>query len=177
MKVCEQQREENYGEYIRLRNNPDYYNVTFDEETGGMSAIHKDHQFDKTVGPLGYKRGLYEQIVLTTLRNHGHRIILDKEDSGLYLKKVCDGLLDGKTAEIKIIEGKGKWSIRTKIDVARKQKASCIILFFPIPETFSAKRIQSGWNDYLNVHPDEEGNFQVLAVYENRIIEIEKPPR
>lgn len=177
MIVCHQQREENYQEFLRLCNNPDYYDVTFDERSGGMSAIHKDHQFDKTLGPLGYKRGRYERIVLVALRNHGHRIILDKEDSSLYHMKAYDGFLDGKTAEIKTIEGKGKWAIRTKIEVARKQNASCIIFFFPIPDTFSAERIQSGWNDYLNAHPDEENVFQVFAVYENNIVEIEKPPR
>ena len=177
MIVCDPQREENFQEFIRLRNDPDYYDVTFDEKSGGVSAIHKEHQFDKTVGPFGYKRGLYERIVLTALRKHGHRIILNKEDSGLYLIKTCDGFLDGKTAEIKTIEGDGKWAIRTKIEVARKQNASCIILFFPTPETFSAKRIQSGWNDYLKANPGEEGGFQVFAIYGDTIIEIEKPPR
>ena len=107
MIVCDPQREENFQEFIRLRNDPDYYDVIFDEKSGGVSAIHKEHQFDKTVGPFGYKRGLYERIVLTALRKHGHRIILNKEDSGLYLIKTCDGFLDGKTAEIKTIEGDG----------------------------------------------------------------------
>lgn len=176
MVVCNQQGEENFYEFLRFRDNSDYYDVTFDHVSGGMSAIHKNHQFDKTIGPLGYKRGFYERIVLTTMRNHGHRIILGEEDSSLYLIKTCDGLLDGKPVEIKTIEGKGKWSIRTKIESARKQLASCVILFFPIPSTFSIKRIQSGWNDYLNAHSDDSV-FQVFAICENRVIEIEKPPR
>jgi hypothetical protein len=56
----ESRREENYQEYLRLKQNPDYYDVTFDVQSGGVSAIHKDHCFDKTMGPFGIRRGKYE---------------------------------------------------------------------------------------------------------------------
>ncbi len=44
MIVSDQQRDENFQEYLRLLNDPNYYDVTFDEKSGGVSAIHKDHQ-------------------------------------------------------------------------------------------------------------------------------------
>ena len=60
MIVSDQQREENFQEYLRLLNNPDYVDVTFDEQSGGVSAIHLDHKFDKQMGPFGRRRGDYE---------------------------------------------------------------------------------------------------------------------
>ena len=56
MIVSDQQRDENFQEYLRLLNDSNYYDVTFDEKSGGVSAIHKDHQFDKKIGPFGIKR-------------------------------------------------------------------------------------------------------------------------
>ena len=53
MIVSDQQREENFQEYLRLLNNPDYVDVTFDEQSGGVSAIHRNHRFDKQMGPDG----------------------------------------------------------------------------------------------------------------------------
>ena len=41
MRRSELQREENYLEYLRLLENDDYLEVTFDEESGGVSAVHK----------------------------------------------------------------------------------------------------------------------------------------
>lgn len=33
--------------YNRLKDNPDYMEVRFDNYTGGVSAIHREHNFDK----------------------------------------------------------------------------------------------------------------------------------
>ena len=51
---------ENYKEFLRLTENPDYLNVTFDEQSGGICAVHKEHCFDKQMGPAGCRRGQYE---------------------------------------------------------------------------------------------------------------------
>ena len=51
MIISDQEREENFQEYLRLSKDPNYYDVTFDEQSGGISAIHKDHRFDKQRGP------------------------------------------------------------------------------------------------------------------------------
>ena len=66
--VGDSRREENYQEYLRLKDDPGYIDVSFDEESGGVSAIHKEHCFDKQVGPFGCKRGDYEKRVIALVR-------------------------------------------------------------------------------------------------------------
>ena len=79
MIVSDQQRDENFQEYLRLLNDSNYYDVTFDEKSGGVSAIHKDHQFDKKIGPFGIKRGIYEIKTINALMRLGYSIILEPE--------------------------------------------------------------------------------------------------
>ena len=67
MIISGEQREENFQEYLRLLKDPDYYDVYFDEQSGGVSAIHIEHQFDKSIGPFNIKRGLYELMSVNAL--------------------------------------------------------------------------------------------------------------
>ena len=175
----EQTREENYQEYLRLKENPEYNEVVFDGKSGGVSAVHRLHRFDKQIGPFGYKRGEYEHHVVTILRQNGHRVILLSEDDYETSLKRCDGLLDGVMMEIKTIEGDGHWSVRTKIYDASRQGADLLVLFFPKSNFFSVSRIEEGWkmcedasDSILNWKPI----IRILAIVENRIIEIPKPP-
>ena len=55
MVVSNQRWCENYQEYLRLVVDRNYLGVTFDECSGGMSAIHCEHMFDKQIGPFGYR--------------------------------------------------------------------------------------------------------------------------
>ena len=177
MTVCDSRRKENYQEYLRLLENSDYYDVTYDERSAGVSAIHKEHRFDKTAGPFGYRREYYERYVLSVFRSAGHCIVLDREVSYAYKEKSCDGFLDGERLEIKSIEGEGRWAVRTKIEMAYKQRADVIALYFPTPDLFSLSRIITGWNDFLETRQEPVRSFRILAICENRIVEIEKPPR
>lgn len=79
MRSSDLRREENYNEYLRLLQDGDYVEVAFDEESGGMSAVHTQHKFSRQLGPYGIRRGDYERIVMKVLRDHGHRIILASE--------------------------------------------------------------------------------------------------
>ena len=100
-------REENYQEFLRLKADPNYNDVTFDEKSGGVSAVHGKHCFDKQMGPFGCRRGQYEKNVISVVRENGNRFILQSEDSstGIY-NRICDGILNDLTAEIKSVEGK-----------------------------------------------------------------------
>ena len=92
MIVSDEQREENFQEYLRLLHDLNYVDVTFDQESGGVSAVHKEHQFDKSIGPFGSKRGLYEIDAARVLRQSGHSIILEAElSSGVVVSKSFDG--------------------------------------------------------------------------------------
>ena len=169
-------KEENYQEYLRLLNDPDYYDVTFDEESGGVSAVHVRHRFDKQHGNEGAPRGIYERIVIDTFRHYGHLMVLLNESSDVGIKQY-DGLLDGIPCEIKAVEHIGRWTIRTKIGNAIKQRAEIIVLFFPNSSIFSKERVKDGWNDYLAyTKPSETGvDIKILCVIDYEILLIEKP--
>ena len=176
MIVSDQQREENYQEYLRLLKDPDYYDVTFDDQSGGISAVHKDHQFDKSIGPFGYKRGLYEKDSVKVLMHTGHSIILGPElSSGTEVCKSFDGYLDGISTEIKAIESDGRWAIRTKIVKAHKQGAQIVILYFPKSELFSQSRVIQGWEDFIASNSPINHDIQVACIVGDRVIAIEKP--
>ena len=143
MRRSDYQREENYNEYLRLLQDDNYVEVTYDETSGGISAIHKYHKFDKQRGPYGLRRGDYERIVVQVLRNLGHRIILESEISQEGIKK-CDGLLDDVPLEIKSIEGISVWTISSKLLSAVKQQAQCVAFYFPDIEMFTPFIIKEG---------------------------------
>jgi hypothetical protein len=148
MIVSDQQREENYQEYQRLLKDSNYYDVSFDEQSGGVSAIHREHKFDSEVGAFGIKVGEYEKIVVNALRKRGHYITLESElaPNGV---KTPDGQIDGLIMEIKATEKNGKWAIKDKLHHAAKQGAECVILYFHKKELFSSERIDDGWSKFV----------------------------
>ena len=79
MRLSDLQREENYNEYLRLLQDADYLDVTYDVESGGVSAVHKLHKFAKQIGAYGVRQGDYERTALGVLRKCGHRIVLGSE--------------------------------------------------------------------------------------------------
>ena len=175
MMISDEQREENFQEYLRLLKDPDYYDVYFDEQSGGVSAIHKEHQFDKSIGPFNIKRGLYELMSVNALVRTGHCFILGPElSTGLDVCKASDGLLDGISAEIKAVESCGRWAIRTKLMKARKQGAAIVILYFHKRYLFSYDRVRQGWKEYIDAL-SENDNIGLICVVEKNVIVIEKP--
>ncbi|MBQ6081533.1 MAG: hypothetical protein IJS70_09480 [Bacteroidales bacterium] len=171
MRRSDLQREENYNEYLRLLQNDDYLGVTYDEVSGGVSAVHKYHQFDKQKGAFGIRRGDYERIVVNVLRNEGHRIVLESEMSVQGIKK-CDGLLDDIPMEIKSIEGRGTWTISTKLLEAEKQHAKCVVLFFPKADLYSDFRVIEGLRLFFSC-PKRENQLKLsrlLVIVENRLV-------
>ena len=176
MIISDQQREENYQEYIRLLNDSDYIEVTFDDQSGGVSAIHSSHRFDKQIGPNGIKRGYYEYHVLNVYRKAGHSVILLKESEEVG-KKQYDGLLDSIPCEIKTIERIGRWTIRTKIGDAIKQGAIIVVLYFPEPMLFSQELVQNGWKDYIDYSDPFKliSEIQIQCIVNDQIRVIEKP--
>ena len=137
------QREENYNEYLRLLQDDDYLDVTYDEQSGGVSAVHKLHKFAKKIGAYGVRQGDYERIALGVLRKCGHRIVLGSETNMPGIKSF-DGFLDDLPMEIKAVEGSGLWAVSTKMLQAEKQHAESIVLFFPKEELYSPFRISEG---------------------------------
>ena len=179
MAIIDQQREENYQEYLRLLCDSDYNDVTFDEKSGGVSAVHILHHFDKQTGPFGTRRGDYEIAVVSMLRNKGYRILLLPEECKTTHLKSCDCLLNDCQAEIKTVEGDGHWAVRTKIYDSIKQGAEILILYFPQTQLFSIDRITEGWqmnDDYIREYqPTMRPISRIIAVVGSSVLDITKP--
>lgn len=172
---------ENYSEFQNLSNNADYYDIRFDWMSGGVSAIHKDHCFDKSIGPFGIKRGDYERYIVDVLRSNGHRIILLSEVSDDCERKSYDCLLDEVAGEIKTVEGDGLWAVRTKFYQAAKQNASYLILYFPDNQLYTYDRVIRGWRLFLSdpsvIAQNKQDTIQLTYVVTGgAVLEIEKPP-
>ena len=178
--ICGSRREENYQEYLRLKDSPDYTEVIFDEQSGGVSAVHKEHCFDKQVGPFGQKRGDYERHVIDVLRVYGHCVVLQPETNNRTVsEKHFDALLDYDSTEIKTIEGVGHWAVRTKLQDTIKQGADVVVLYFPKRQLYSESRVVEGWrmsNSLTDSNPDIKPIRRIFVVVEDLLAEIAKPP-
>jgi len=175
MEISNPRREENYQEYLLLKNNTDYLSVSFDELSGGISAVHKEHCLDKQMGPFGCRRGQYELDVINVLRRNGYSVILESEFPKGKGVKVCDARINGVSAEIKTIESNGRWSIRTKIHTAINQGAELLVLYFPSEAMFSEARVLEGWR-FDNPSKKPVTLDRILVVEEGQVIEMLKPP-
>ena len=166
---------ENYKEFLRLIENPDYLNVTFDEQSGGVCAIHKEHCFDKQMGPFGCRRGQYELDVAGILQRNGAIVLLESESPKGKGVKAFDATINGIAAEIKTIEQNGRWSIRTKIHSAIRQGAELLVLYYPDSSLFSEEKIRDGW--IINLDTNQPDTLKrILAVQNEDVLEIPKPP-
>ena len=67
--------EANKIEYERLLKDDNYANVRFNPRNGALSAIHKEHRFDPTIGIFGIPRGDYERISLNVLYDYGNCLL------------------------------------------------------------------------------------------------------
>ena len=177
MIISNQQREENFQEYLRLLKDPNYVDVSFVQDSGGVSAIHRLHKLDKEKGAFGVSIGEYERITVTLLRKRGHAILLESETAPRGVK-TPDGQIDGSIMEIKATDGSGKWAIKEKLHHAAKQGAECVILYFHKKELFTRERIDDGWTRFQT--DKDSQNYQgvikrIICVVENETIEWKIP--
>lgn len=175
MEISNQKRDDNYQEYLLLKRNPAYSIVTLNPKSGGVCAVHKEHCFDKQIGPYGCRRGQYELTVAIVLSGEGHCILLESEYPKGKNIKVYDAIIDGIPAEIKTVESNGRWAIRTKIHAAIRQGASLLVLYFPSKLNYSEERIIEGWSYNKKTNQAITLN-RILAVVEGEVLEILKPP-
>ena len=144
--------EANRKEFERLLRDSDYIDVRFNPINGALAAIHKEHNFDKTIGIFGIARGDYERITLNILFENGHKIVFESEKPDSILKnKRFEGFLDEKCFEIKAIEGIGKRNIIDKISDAGSQGAETIVLYYHNNELFDENKIINAYNGYLKL--------------------------
>ena len=138
----------NLREYNRLKNDPNYVNVKFNPQTGGLKATHRLHNFDRQVGIFGIKRGLYESKARDVLYNYGMKVILESEVAPEGVS-VADGFLNDIKFDIKGVEKMGEYTIKNKFIKARRQEANTIVLYYHNESVFSMELLEAGYIDYI----------------------------
>lgn len=81
------------AEFKCLSENPDYTNVRFDNLTGGVTAEHIGHNFDKT-------GGVFERHAQNAGLKAGHSVILENEPQNEYGKRSTEGTWNGLQFEV-----------------------------------------------------------------------------
>ena len=170
-KALEVRIEANRKEYERLLKDDDYTDVRFNPRNGALSAIHKKHHFDPTIGKFGIPRGDYERISLDVLYEYGRCIILDSE----YTKdgvKAPEGFLDGKRFDIKGVEGIGGRNIIDKISNAGRQGAESIVLYYHDANLFDFQKIVNSYKGYLKLSNTKTVQ-NVFYIVNNKLYKVE----
>lgn len=80
-------------EYERYQQDPDYTDVEYNPQNGGLKATHLDHNFDK-------KTGNSEKVVQQIGFEQGHSVILERERHDLQNVKNTEGSWDDMKMEI-----------------------------------------------------------------------------
>jgi hypothetical protein len=161
---------ENQKEYKRLLKDDNYTNVRFNPKNGALSAIHREHNFDPTIGKFGIPRGEYEKISLEVLYQYGKRIILDSEKT-LYGLKSSDGLLEGISFDIKGIEGMSERNIIRKMYEASEKSAKILVLYYHDKTLFNKQKIIESYKSYLR--NSKRKNVQtVYCIVDGKLYEI-----
>ena len=161
----------NMEEYYRLLEDSNYTNVRFNEKTGGLSAIHIEHNFDPTIGIFGIPRGDYERISIDVLYEYGKTVVLGSEKRGIG-KKAPEGLLDGKEFDIKGIEGTGKRNIIDKISDASYQGVETVVLYFHDADTFNLQKIINAYKGYLKLSKTRRVQ-NIYYIVDNKLHKVE----
>ena len=170
-------REKNKAEYNRLLNDPEYKDVGFHEESGGVKATHINHSFDGD-------KGWYEKRVQTAGFINGHSVILGEEHHEIYKHRNTEGLWDGMLFEIAGAENGTANNIRNALKHCAKKPGSRIaVLFFP-NDNFSTEEFNSGYSKFLGLRGTSQyKRFDLIYCIQGnkdensvpRIIHIKKP--
>lgn len=136
----ETRRARNRKEYERLKNDPDYIDVSYDKASGGVKAIHKEHNFDTAIGRFGIPRGDYERNAVEALFRSGHSVVL-RSEAGEPGVKQPDGFIDGRLMDIKGVEGNALYAINR----ANIQEVDTVVLYFHDETRFDYDSIKQKW--------------------------------
>ncbi|MCQ2315586.1 MAG: hypothetical protein MJZ85_02700 [Bacteroidales bacterium] len=144
--------ERNRELYEIYKANPDYYDVAFDEASGGMKATHKKHCFDPD-------KGDYEKMVQNVGFNMGNSVVLTSEYGKAVGENFFDGFWNGMSFEIGSSLGVGKNNIKAILNHCRKKSAEIAIIFFPKKELYSKCRVYDGISKF-----NGQTNYRFLSI-------------
>ena len=151
-------------EYEKLKKDPNYSLVRYDKKSGGVLAIHREHNFEVEVGKFGIPRGDYERNAAFALLKAGYYVRL-RSESGPVGKKQPDGYIDGVLMDIKGIEGNSLYAMNR----ANRQGVNTAILYFHDPALFNYKEVQEKF-DYLPTWIKENAFIKDKTVYVKEVM-------
>lgn len=146
--------------YDRLKLDPDYRDVVFDEKTGGVKGIHKGHIMhssdkERAFFPEKLTSTDLELLCQDILFRNGYSCILENEtqlDASGHQLPQLDTLTNGEYIDIRAITEKGPNTVRNALNSKKKQLrnfntktgADChsVILYFHDPTMFDEGQIK-----------------------------------
>ncbi|MBQ6070001.1 MAG: hypothetical protein IJK84_10910 [Bacteroidales bacterium] len=146
------------AEYEKYLSSPDYIDVLFNTHNGGLTAIHKEHNFD-------HIKGDYEKNVLSVGYRSGHSVVLLGEGGKGKGVSYADGMWDGKPFEIAGAETATSNNIKKALNhCASKNGVRVAVVYFPnvIP---NMQEIQSAIRRYyrlVNTNANGTTDFDVI---------------
>lgn len=146
------------AEYEKYLSSPDYIDVLFNAHNGGLTAIHKEHNFD-------HIKGDYEKNVLSVGYRSGHSVVLLGEGGKGKGVSYVDGMWDGKPFEIAGAETATSNNIKKALNhCASKNGVRVAVVYFPnaIP---NMQEIQSAIRRYyrlVNTNANGTTDFDVI---------------
>ncbi|MDR3329045.1 MAG: hypothetical protein LBS63_02905 [Prevotellaceae bacterium] len=115
--------------------------MKFDSKTGGLMATHINHNFDP-------EKGWYEETVQKIAYENGNAVILEKENTGEYLKRHTEGTWNRKSFEISGKETATANNIKNGLNhCAGKPGTEIAALFFP-NNNFDIQNFERGFSMY-----------------------------
>ncbi|MBO5729025.1 MAG: hypothetical protein J6R43_04205 [Paludibacteraceae bacterium] len=154
----------NAREYELYKKDKNYSVVKYDENNGGVLAIHNEHNFDTDIGRFGIQRGEYEKRSSEALYKSGHSIILKGEQGEVGVKQP-DGYLDGELMDIKGIEGNCLYAMNR----ANRQQVHTVVLYFHDAQEFNFDSVKSKW-EYLPEWINNNQRINNKTVYLQKIV-------
>lgn len=154
--------------YRRLKEDKNYGHVKYDRISGGMSASHKEHNFDK-VG------GKYEKTAQNVGRRNGHAVILEKERGGTLGQRFTEGTWDGMLFEVAGRETATENNIFKGLKhCAKKRTTQIAVLVYP-NGGFDEGILKSAIKRYKGLEKLGEGEqyvpfIKVICIQDDKIV-------
>lgn len=112
-------------EYISYLQNPNYLDVSFNYDNGGLKALHRQHNIDSD-------KGWYETFVQDIGYRNGHKVILESETGKGIGKSYTEGTWDNLQFELSTKEtGTPNNILRGLKHCSSKEDAQMAVVFLP----------------------------------------------
>ena len=159
--------EQNRSLYERLKDNDEYTDVEFDETTGGVKAIHKEHN-------TASKGAEYERMAQDAGVKVGAVVILGPESNKEYQKRHTEGTWNGLQLEIAGKETATENNIKRGLEhCADKRVTEVAVLVFP-NGGFTLDKFNAALRRYNGLAKLNDGQFlkfkKIICIQNGQIV-------